>query len=62
MVRGARPSRFFNTRVFSPAREAQKAVAVPTMPPPMTITSAVAGKSLASGVAIGPPYALLALS
>jgi hypothetical protein len=54
VVKMGNPSRFSNTRLFSLVRGAQKAVAVPAMPPPMITTSAVVGRSLTFGVAILP--------
>ena len=39
-----RPPRISTSTVSSPAFDSQKAVATPTMPPPMTTTSAVLGR------------------
>ena len=41
---GAQIARISSSTVSSPARESQKAVATPTMPPPITTASAVAGQ------------------
>ena len=52
VVRVESPLRISTRTVSSPALESQKAVAVPTMPPPMTTASAVWGNSSSLGVMI----------
>src|SRR5258708_6292566 len=61
VVRVARAARLSNTITRRPAREAKKAVAVPTRPPPTTTAWAVAGSSAAEGVVMGDPTRLICL-
>ena len=58
-VRLPRSLRISSSTVSSPARESQKAVAAPTIPPPITTASAVAGQVSAVGVKIYPMRRLL---
>ena len=48
------PSRISTSTVSNPARESQKAVATPTMPPPMTTASAARGNVSSVGIKIRP--------